>query len=226
MLSLQKTRKNQEGFTIVELMIALSIFSVVMLISTLVMMQIGRLYTKGVNQANLQNATRNIMQDLSSGVQFSSGDNIIGPRTDPSGVIPGHIKAICIGKTRYTYVLDLKLGRDEYPRSGTTPLDTAHVLWRDSMGTSGSCTPLDIRTPGRPSGSGSDGYEMMPINTRLTQFSLVPRITGGYTAAVYSAYGDSDLVGKDSDNKPYCIGGKGSQFCAISILDTVVMPRL
>ena len=41
--------KDKSGFTILELMIAISILSIILLLSTYVLMGVGKLYSKGVN---------------------------------------------------------------------------------------------------------------------------------------------------------------------------------
>lgn len=227
----------EKGFTIVELMIALSILSALLLLATLVMAQIGRLYTKGVNQASLQNTTRNISDDISSAIEFSG----FAPTT---GSFNGY-RSICIGNVRYSYQLNRKLGTDN---SVTPAVLTRHVLWRDVMSSStGNCVPLNLGavTPGVMAGSGAlssvsgSGYEMMPENTRLVTMGYEQPVCGGvYKIRVYSAYGDSDLVGtksvadKDCNgqsitvNEPFCQTIAGSQFCAISVLTTSVSRRL
>ncbi|HSX37132.1 MAG TPA: type II secretion system protein, partial [Patescibacteria group bacterium] len=82
----------QGGFTIVELMVALSVLSILLVMSTVILIQIGKLYTKGVNQAATQNAARDIINDLSSQLQVSGNA--------PDGKTAG---VICIGNQRYTF---------------------------------------------------------------------------------------------------------------------------
>src|SRR5579884_1902974 len=108
----RKIKNHQGGFTIVELMIALSILSTILIVSTAVLMQIGSIYTKGVNEANVQNATRTIVADLTATLQFSgfAPDNCVTTPTTcysqspaPSDLIHGPF-AFCVGNTRYSYL--------------------------------------------------------------------------------------------------------------------------
>lgn len=225
----------QDGFTLVELMIALSIISTILVMSTVLLMQIGRLYTKGVNQANLQNATRNVVNDISSAIQFSGSTPVTcgGSCNATYNSVP--VSSICIHRVRYTFVLHRELGVDSAANSvaGTSAgVNTPHVLWRDTMASEGSCPVLNITSSGLngsgfPTNSSSDGYEMVPQHVRLTNFSLAenPSGSGVYEIKAWMAYGDSDLVIENS-GKPSCSGDRGTQFCAISILTTSAAKRI
>jgi prepilin-type N-terminal cleavage/methylation domain-containing protein len=173
MFKQSKKRLNGRGFTIVELMIALSILSVILVISTTVFIQIGRLYTKGVNAANLQNTNRTIMGDVSSAIQFSGAApsactpfpapppptavpitcyaTAPGPSDFATGPVTVRAYAFCIGNVRYSYVLNRELGTDSAPNAiAGTPANapTPHILWRDTINQSAACQPLDLsRSP-------------------------------------------------------------------------------
>ena len=229
-----KTDSNNKGFTIVELMIALTILSTLLVIATMVLMQISRIYTKGVNMANLQNATRTISGDLSSSLQFSGSAPAPCTASDASALTTCYVNksnyggtivfSYCINTTRYSYVINKQLGKD-----AITNATTSHVLWRDTMPASGACPTLDITVPGRPTGSGADGFEMAPDHTRLNRFYInqSPADSGIYTVQIWMAFGDDDLlVTPDSQGNTNCNGNIGSQFCATSKITTAVTRRL
>lgn len=246
-----------------ELMIALSVLSTILVLATTIMIRVNALYTKGVNAANLQNVTRNTAEDLASHIQFSGEtpfpcDLTTVPATCYSTVTPisGHsnpqdfggirVYSYCVGTTRYSYVLNRKLGVD----AGVTPnVVTKHVLWKDTMKNTANCYPLDLsvdtvkadcssRTAPSPCTSSynadSDGYEVAPRSVRLTRFKAYenPANSGIYTVQVWMAYGDSDLVVTDTSlsqtdsGRNSCQGGSGTQFCAISTISTSVVRRL
>jgi prepilin-type N-terminal cleavage/methylation domain-containing protein len=247
-MKLMKLGKDR-GFTIIELMIALTVLSVILVMGSTILLQIGNLYNKGVNAANLQNTSRNLVADISSTVQLSAADPA---NCTPSGVVTCYasqrphsngsepIYAYCIGDTRYSYVLNRKLGVDlaENPIAHTgVDTETPHVLWRDTMASASStCQPLDISTdPVAKDGSSkpgpspvSDGFEMIPRNVRLTRFRVTEAAanTGVYNLELWAAYGDSDLVIVQADGAPTCSGAEGTQFCAISKISTSVVRRL
>ena len=61
-----------EGFTIIELMIATSIFSMILLLCTVAMLQIGRTFYKGVTVTNTNEVARAVITDISSSITYSS----------------------------------------------------------------------------------------------------------------------------------------------------------
>jgi prepilin-type N-terminal cleavage/methylation domain-containing protein len=240
--------RSEQGFTIVELMIALSVLSVLLITATLILIQIGALYSKGVNAADLQNVNRNVVSDLTGQLQFSGKvpAGCVPIANDVTCYVPSNplspspttihnntdgtdetIYSYCIGKTRYSYVMNRELGTD----SGTTPTQvTQHVLWRDTMTSTSSCPPADIVNGTHlddPPSSG-DGYEMMGSHMRLTRFNIQPLAgsNGVYTVQAWMAFGDSDLVQTQSDGTSTCSSGKGTQFCAISTISTQVTGRV
>lgn len=64
--------RNSEGFTLVELMIATSIFSVILLLLTFGLLGIGQNYYKGRNSVRTQDTARRIMDEISQAIQFSA----------------------------------------------------------------------------------------------------------------------------------------------------------
>ena len=212
---------NQKGFTIIELMIATSVLSVVLVMATVMMIGIGNLYYKGINQTRIQNTVRNISDDLIQNLQLSK------PSSVRTGVnVAGDTRAVCVGSTRYSYdVMDRKIGEA-----------VAHVLWRDTI-TPGTCSPVDLTQANPP---GINGAELMAPNSRLTAFCVgvyvsatdncstvvTPTETLPYTITISIAYGDSDLLNLDRGFDANCKGGIGRQFCATAKLQTTVVQRL
>ena len=214
------TLAGQQGFTIVELMIALSVLSTILVISSTVMISLGSIYIKGINQSNTQNVARNLLNELVGQLQLGSAvPNISGTIISPG------IKAVCLGNQRYTYRLKYKL-------DGTD--SKSHVLWRDSLKNSIICVPINI-TNAHPVDSYYDssipGTELMPANMRLTEFHTTGNVDGTYTVSVTVAYGGdgtglpTDLVQVSADGKTRCLSGQGSQYCAVSSLSQVVANR-
>lgn len=205
------------GFTIVELMIALTVLSTILLMGTVILIQIGALYAKGVNGASLQNATRNVLSDVSSSLQFSGDDlSVAADLPTGNGTL---VKAFCIGSTRYSYVLNRELGT-----SDTTGTPAPHVLWRDTLPSAGTCTALDISNDSV--NMATQGYEMVPEHIRLTKLAITQSPTNSdvYQIDVNMAYGDSDLFTDPSST--ICKGGPGTQFCGTSQLSNSVNRRI
>src|SRR5437868_3678396 len=98
-------RDKQRGFTIVELMIATTVLSLILLLVSVVMIGVGNLFSKGVNQAKVQNSVRNIADDLSQQLKYSSGIVAGNPTA-----MPTQTEAFCIGTTRYSYIKTYEIG--------------------------------------------------------------------------------------------------------------------
>ena len=230
-----KNLKASDGFTIIELLIATAVLSTILLMVTVVMINIGHLYYKGINQSRIQDNVRAITDDVSQHLKL--GDNFFQ-------VNNGSTYAYCIGDTRYTYLLYKQIGTNP----GPPDYQSQHVLWRDTNPTPGSCPSvlLDLSTT-LPS---ANGTELAAPNSRLTSFSIIG--SSPYNIVVGEAYGDNDLLcdtGTLNDcttsynansviaklitgllSSPtgniYCRGSIGDQFCATSNLNTTVVSRL
>ena len=219
---------NNRGFTIVELMISLTVLAVILLMTTVILIQINAIYNKGINAAKLQNATRTVTADVQSAIQFS-GAAVSLPNSRTYGSIT--VNSICIGTVRYSFVSDRELGVDGgLPAPGNV---TPHVLWRDNIRADASCTPLDLSQDPVKTNSDSaewptvysQGYEMAPDHVRLAKFSIAALAPGSNinNVSVWMVFGDTDLL--DSTTHTKCLGNTGTQFCASSNLTTVVTKR-
>lgn len=199
-------KKQSAGFTIVELMIATTVLSVILLLVTVVMTGIGRLYYKGINQSRIQSNARSIAAQIAQDVQLSSNTPSTG-----SAVVSGKaVQVICVGNVRYTYVVNNKINTNGYK----------HVLWRDTP--AGGCSvaagaDLTLSTP-------SDGDELISPSARLTKLNFPPMTSGLQKLQLGIAYGDDDLL--TTTDPVQCKGGSATQFCATSDLSTVVVQRV
>jgi prepilin-type N-terminal cleavage/methylation domain-containing protein len=244
----QSTNSWQKGFTIIELMIATAVLSTMILVVTIIMINIGNLFDKGVNQAKTQDAVRDITDQLSNDLKFYPGQVVPGSANE--GTIIGNgvqtlhnvtVSSYCIGTVRYSYIIGYKLGSSgsvdglspEYP---TLP----GILWRDSNpGGAGSCVPVNITSSSAIAASEAkdSGTELAPAGTRLTYFAIdnnASPLASPYTIGL--AYGDYDLLIKSGLYTPgdvgasptdiTCKGNTGDQFCATAGLSTVVVQRI
>jgi prepilin-type N-terminal cleavage/methylation domain-containing protein len=199
-----QTNRSNAGFTIVELMISTAILSTILLLTTAVMLNIGKLYYKGVNQARVQDGSRAILDEVSQHLQFSDQALQAG-HSNIGGV---DTSVYCIGNTRYSYVKNIQIGQIK------------HVLWRDTPSAGCVATSPANLTLATPS---TGGTELIPPNSRLTEFSIT--IASPYTVAIGVAYGDDDLLNLTGINTT-CKGGHEDQYCATAHLTTTVVKRL
>jgi len=228
-----------QGFTIIELMIAISVLATVLLLTTVGIVRIGQGYYKGITQANTQQAARTLLDGVAQNIQFSGftgvGTNAPGFGVAGYGVGSYNTQAYCVGLQRYSYVLG-------YQQAGVTSvpnLTSKHVIWEDTLPSSG-CVALNTGedpvalTSAAGSVAGANGAELIGNNMRLTNFSITP-VAGTsnqlFTVSVTVMYGDDDLIDKSSGVmanwtcKP-SNGLIGAAFCAKSALTTTVGKRL
>lgn len=86
-------KRTAAGFTIVELMIALAVFSVLLILVLAAITQMTRMYYKGVITARTQQSTRELIDRVAQQVQFSSDQPVVDAAN----------KQVCIDGQLYTY---------------------------------------------------------------------------------------------------------------------------
>lgn len=221
---IKRNNNHQSGFTIIELLVATTVFSVILLLGTTVMLQISRLYFKGLISSRTQTVSRSVIDEISRSIQFS-GDRVV---SSPAGYTPpsGHTGYHCVGTTRYTYFLNAQVNENVTP--GTSPAASPHrarhALWKDSVPTSTLCaTGLPDLTLETPS---PGGVELLENGMRLGDLKVNDADNDEvYDVYVQVTYGDDDLL--VLPDYKVCKGEySGSQWCAISILSTQVFRRV
>jgi prepilin-type N-terminal cleavage/methylation domain-containing protein len=204
---------NQKGFTIVELMIATAVFAVVLLLCTYGLLEIGRMYYKGITSTRTQETTRRILDEAADAIKFSGGTV---ERHEASG---WH----CLGNKRFSFVRGRQL---------TT---TNHAVVSDIVGTCSSGTNrLNIDSAAAVNAANA-ATEQLNTRMRLARFSVEEINDTTYRITVRVATGDDDLLNDSLDAngnagadgvRDSCRGGPGSQFCAVSELTTTVQKRV
>jgi prepilin-type N-terminal cleavage/methylation domain-containing protein len=209
----------EHGFTIVELMIATSILSIMLILATSVMISISNLYYKGITTSRTQDNARSIASEVSGRLKYN------GDPLDTAQSLNHKVNAYCIGTTRYIYLTGQQLGGSPFQ----------HVLWRDNNGVPGACFPappglsngfLQGIPPGTSPSAG--GTELIAPGSMLTGFTISHNSDSSYTVDVGVAYGDGTLL---TPNSPItinslCSGATGDSFCATSTQVTTVSSRL
>lgn len=203
-----------DGFTILELMIATTVFSVIMLLCTYGMIQIGRTYYKGATLARTQNTARAVMDNITQAIQYGSAVpvNDIGAPTTPNGAVVSSTASsgvFCVGSNQYTFTHDQVSGSNH-----GLVVDTSSLL---------NCTAQPLPSPT------ISGKELLGENMRLTKFQILNTTGSDYHILLKITYGnDADIELDPTKPTVYgnCKGGLGSQFCASSQLATTVHRRL
>lgn len=208
MIHKTKFTSNNKGFTIIELLIATLVFSVVLLIVTVGIIQITRVYYKGLTESSTQNTARNIMDTIAQSIQFSGStvSNTIVPVP-----VAGTTSAFCIGDQQFSYRLGYELVASSPGIDQTT-----QGLWQS---TTAGCS-------GNPPAAAS-GKEYLGNHMRLSNLTVV-NVTGSlWKVSVTVAYGDDVLLNNPTSTAPTCKGqSAGQQFCSISTLTTTIDQRV
>ncbi|MGB4966706.1 MAG: prepilin-type N-terminal cleavage/methylation domain-containing protein [Candidatus Saccharimonadales bacterium] len=212
--------RDSHGFTVVELMIATMVFSVIFLLLTFGVIRFSAAYYKGVNSAAVQDTARNITDVISRSVQFGNSSFELG--AVPTGSTPGYF---CAGGFIYRYKLGTVYGEPnnttglamrELPASGGC--DAANGVW-DTLG---------------------DTTQLLPQKMRLVYLEVSTISDEGFvTVSVGVASGDLDLLCNgptcgltndgqvtDAGSELHCKSGAGTEFCAVSKLKTTVQKRI
>lgn len=212
-----------KGFTIVELMIATAVFSVLLIVITVGILQISRVYYKGVTEANTQNTVRQIADTISQSIQFS-GSSVTTTVSDP---VPGDVYAFCVGNEQFSYTTGYQVSDSPDPGK----YQSYHGLVRNTVaGCTGSSDPQDVRA------QAIEGRELLAPNMRLSKLDVSLVGPNLYRIDVRVVYGDDDLLQSRSDpggtlaptrQDASCISASaGTQFCAVAELSTIVRKRV
>jgi type II secretory pathway pseudopilin PulG len=208
-------KQSAAGFTVLELMVATSVFAVVMLVLTAGVLAFSRDYFRSINQSNTQATARNIMNDIVQNIEFGNNLQPLNPNNPAVGV--------CVDQTSYSYAVGY-----EVVESPSASDQLRHGLVKASGGDCGGIsTAVNLKNP--ISASVHNQQELLGDHMRLGDLTINPLGGGAYAVHVRVIYGDSDVLtspnGSDRSNVT-CQGGAGSQFCAVSDLTTTVQTRL
>lgn len=221
-------KQKNHGFTIIELMIATMVFSVVLLLCMVGVTRMGRLYYKGISQAQTQEVARRLSDEIVSQLQFGKGN--VTPNPIPATATNGGVPFIfCIGDFRYRLVLNRQLANID----SASLRQATRVFERERL--AGSVCPDEATTPF--GGVGSERVELLSRGMRISRFSISEQSNKLWDFSIQVTYGDEDLLlypagagGLDTParfNGVLCNGSvAGAELCAVSALSTNVYRRL
>lgn len=216
---MKRIKRQKAGFTLVELMIATTVFSVVLLLCTYGLLAVGRAYYKGLAISRTQENARAILADVAEALKYSPGEVILNVMTDPNNTDDS---AYCIGTKRYSFRQYKEMGEGQ------------HVLVSDTVP---SCSndvgaqSLDVPAESLTTSS----RELLSPRMILIDFEIMNKGNDLYEARVSIATGR--LERDDIDFESYtdsggtervgCKNERGiSTFCTITELSTTVHRRV
>lgn len=185
-----ESKEAQRGFTIVELMIAVTIFSITITLISAAIIQIGKYYQQGNTKTRLNSLAREIQTNISQDYQFSGMD----PLTATVNISGQPHQALCIGTTRYLY-----------------SINNDQALYIDKISSPTDCsTGVNVSTARKP----------LPKNAKVNALSFnSASITGVRVLEIRFVVGDQDLF-IDNNYNNNCKVEAGREFCAVISLSS------
>jgi prepilin-type N-terminal cleavage/methylation domain-containing protein len=211
--------KKQQGFTIIELLIATLVFSIVMVVCLSAFLRTGQLYYKAIYLARTQEAARDISDDIVNELRHNGGATPLLPDS-----IAGHqVYFLCVGNQRYSFMSGHEV--DVGSESGTN-----FGLVRDDMPSSGCVSPSTAGFSANHTELLNDKMRLVATGTGAGQSDLLITpiaVASGstYDIHIHIDFGDDDLLDNPALPGTTCVGPLGgSQFCATTDIDTTVLP--
>lgn len=213
----------QAGFTLVEMMVALSVLATIITVVAVVVTRFNVSNRRAVTQTTTLTTTRAIESQMSELLQFTDITSVALPGGSTNS------RAYCIGDQRVSYLIG---------RQYTSDVTHALVIDRTGIGCGGSGLSLESAIPG-----GVNYTEYLGENMRLSRFDITVVSSNLYEVVVRVVYGDDDLLCSPAvvasctssttmsaadlkRNDLQCKVGTGSEFCAVTELLTTVRSRL
>lgn len=128
------SKKSLGGFTIIELLIATAVFSIVLMAAVVGFLEIGRLYYKGIATNAVQSTTKQVLDRISADFQNSSAFSGIILPSPPTN----SYTYFCVGGVRYTLNFDKQLDISATPNY--SPTGNFGIL-RDELPGANACAP-------------------------------------------------------------------------------------
>jgi prepilin-type N-terminal cleavage/methylation domain-containing protein len=216
---------NKHGFTIIELMIATMVFSIILLVTLGGFIQIGRTFYKGMTIARTENNLRDIADSISSDVRLSQVSGASATR-----VVDG-TSYFCIGQHIYYFKEGVIYDTDTF-----NAVRSSFGLKRDNINS--VCND----TQAKAIIAAASGEELLGEKMRVSKLAVqcssiaINRLCD---MSIHIAYGDNDLLESESvkASNPsanqdqlsagpdaLCKGATaGTQFCATADINTSIL---
>lgn len=203
----------EKGFTIVELVLAMAFFSFILLFVIVGFVQINRSYTRGLTTRSIQNAAREVIDDISLAIRNAEANSV-----ETHNTVPGDLR-LCVGSTRL----------------GWNMSDTAGNFTAETYGDTGDVFSLTRTTSGaclddiNENASGGNGTQSLLDDGIVVQHLSVVRL-GTSNSFEVTLIVSTDGRANPNDFSSFGINAEcdiqtGDQFCDVARIDTVVTAR-
>lgn len=239
----QLNNRRGEGFTLIELMIAMSFIALLLLAIAMTTIQISNIYTKGITFRSVNQVGRDLSDSLTRDISASAPFNISNPAdvTDTSRRYAKQFAGgdefggrLCTGAVSYVWNYGKYLGNagtNVYADpDGSTPIRLVRVL--DSGGQLCTDPSLNVtKSAATELLSGDDTLDLV-----LHNFSITSSVAATDVASGQQIYAISFTLGTNEQqalmtNNTQCVppaapGTPGSspdwEYCAVNVFDIVV----
>lgn len=242
--------RNNKGFTLIELMLSMALFSMVLVIILSAFTYINGAYYRGISSAKVQESIRKISDDITSevrnnGLELPTYQNY----DDGKGLYNSTISVLCAGNSMYYF-------REGIQKPANTPVGNQQFAGVKISGATCSF-PVDFSdaqakinslkiTPGEPYSKNTsliDGnislHGVIYANGVLRMTALYGDPDPGNSQVVYNEDDKTKLTALVNDPSgapksvtiikkiPRCNGGlnRGYQFCSVTTITTVLHNR-
>jgi prepilin-type N-terminal cleavage/methylation domain-containing protein len=194
--------KKNSGFTIIELLIAISVFSLAIVLIMSGTIQLGRLYKQGATKARLSTISREIHAQFAQDLQYSKEYNTYTN-------VATNENYICLGTSRYRVVTNLSLSN-----YGELNLDT--ISGPSACSTATASKTQKLLSPTGPNNN----------NSRATNFdfTIPPNSTSPYVLYTRFVTGEKDLFNNNFSNR--CTSSFGKEYCVVIELKSVLARKV
>lgn len=214
-------RVNHQGFTLVELLLALAFVGFVLIFVVTTVVQVLRTYNKGLAIKEINQTARSVTEDMTRVIRGTSRYNVVtAPLSDPGG----NKARVCFDGVSYVWNFT-NSSMNQYTDGGRV------VLARVDDPGSSLCTPV---SGVYPNVNRANALELLTDRVWVHQFTVTPTVGGGFINVFIQLSTADDLTqpalnydptNPDPSARVYCKGGGEGQFCAVANFTSSVNAR-
>ncbi len=175
----RRSLRSERGLTITETLITITILSFIIVLCLGLIIFIGRIYNRGIQDNKLQESSRRISTSVSEAIRTSGVEVVPLVPFTPNPLMPKDTwYGYCIGNVQYSFKLNVQLiaddGKTDRRQGGLTVDQTeqAFIVSRACNDT-GSADPTSTPTNFPPSGLSADQqFELLHDRMRILEFNV------------------------------------------------------